>query len=66
MACGVLPRRVVGGEWLPRAIAVNCRLASHCESNGWTLIDNWDRFYGKDTLYAREEVHLTRQSVRVY
>ncbi|MPC99736.1 hypothetical protein E2C01_095167 [Portunus trituberculatus] len=34
-------------------------------SNGWTFIDNWDLFYGKDTLYARDGVHFSRQDVRV-
>ena len=65
VVCGVLPRRGVGAEWLSRAIAVNRRLANHCRSNGWSFIDNWDCFYGKDTLYARDGVHLSRQGVRV-
>ncbi|MPC45802.1 hypothetical protein E2C01_039507 [Portunus trituberculatus] len=50
VVCGVLPRRGLGGEWLSRAIAINCRLADHCRSNGWVFIDNWDLFYSKDTL----------------
>ncbi|MPC90546.1 hypothetical protein E2C01_085538 [Portunus trituberculatus] len=41
------------------------RLGDHCRSNGWALIDNWDLFYGKDTLYARDGVHFSRQGVRV-
>ena len=65
VVCGVLPRRGVGAEWLFRAIAVNRRLAVHCKSNGWSFIDNWDLFYGKDALYARDGVHLSRQGVRV-
>ena len=52
-------------EWLSRAIAVNCRIAHHCKGNGWTFIDNWDLFYDKNTLYARDRVHLSRQGVRV-
>lgn len=64
--CGVLPRRGVGAEWLSRAIAVNSRLAAHCKSNGWAFVDNWDLFYGKDALYARDGVHLSRQGVRVF
>ena len=65
VVCGVLPRRGVGSEWLSRAIALNRRLANHCKSQGWSFIDNWDLFYGKDTLYARDGVHLSRQGVRV-
>ena len=65
VVCGVLPRRGVGAEWLSRAIAVNRRLAAHCKSNGWSFIDNWDSFYGKDAFYARDGVHLSRQGVRV-
>ena len=65
VVCGVLPRRGVGVEWLSRAIAVNRRLAEHCRSNGWSFIDNWDLFYGRDSLYARDGVHLSRQGVRV-
>ena len=30
---GILPRRSVGDEWLSKKIAVNSRLASHCERN---------------------------------
>ncbi|MPC68661.1 hypothetical protein E2C01_062865 [Portunus trituberculatus] len=33
-------------------------------SNGLAFIDNWDLFYGKGTLYARDGVHLSRQGVR--
>ncbi|MPC42456.1 hypothetical protein E2C01_036078 [Portunus trituberculatus] len=40
-------------------------VCDHCRSNGWAFIDNWDLFYGKDTLYARDGVHLSRQGVRV-
>ncbi|MPC54727.1 hypothetical protein E2C01_048652 [Portunus trituberculatus] len=47
------------------AIALNCRLADHSRNNGWAFINNWDLFYGKDTLYARDGVHLSRQGVRV-
>ena len=64
MVCGVVPRRELGAEWLSRAIAVHCRLANHCKGNGCTFIDKWDLFYGKDTLYARDGVHLSRKGVR--
>ena len=65
VVCSILPRRGVGREWLSRAIAMNCRVAAHCKSNGWSFIDNWDRFFGNDVLYARDGVHLSRQGVQV-
>lgn len=65
VVCGVLPRRNVGDGWLSRAIAVNGRLAAHCESQGWLFVDNWDLFYGKDSLYARDGVHLSFEGVEV-
>ena len=52
-------------EWLSRIIAVNSRLTGHCKSNGWAFINNWDLFYAKDTLYARDGVDLSWHSVRV-
>ena len=51
--------------WLSRAVAVNCRFADHCKSNGWTFIDNWDLFYGKDVLYAGDGVLLSRRGIQV-
>ena len=59
VVCGILPRRGVGCEWLSRAIAVNCRLADHCKANGWTFVDNWNRFFGMDHLYQWDGVHLS-------
>ncbi|MPC81514.1 hypothetical protein E2C01_076135 [Portunus trituberculatus] len=35
VVCGVLPKRGLGGEWLFRAIAVNCRLVDHCMCLVW-------------------------------
>lgn len=63
VVCGVLPRRGVGDGWLSRAIAVNSRLAEHCERNGWLFVDNWDLFFGNDALYARDGIHLTFKGV---
>ena len=65
VVCGVLPRRGVGDEWLSKAIAVNRRLAAHCERNGWLFVDNWDLFFGNDSLYARDGVHLTFKGAEV-
>ena len=63
--CGVLPRRELGAEWLSSDIAVNCSLANHCKGNGRTLKNNLDLFYSKDTLYAKDGVHLSRHGVLV-
>ena len=65
LVCGILPRRKVGCEWLCRAIAMNCRLAEHCKANGWTFVDNWDRFFGNDHLYQRDGVHLSHRGFQL-
>ena len=61
--CGVLPRRRVGSEWLSRAVGVNDRLDRYCKSISVPFIDNWDNFYGRRDLYARDGVHLSRDGV---
>lgn len=50
VVCGILPREWVGGMWLSRTVAVNCRLAEYCRANGWGFVDNWDQLYGRDHL----------------
>ena len=65
VVCGVLPRRVLDDEWLSKAIVVNCKLVNHCKGNVWTCIYDWDLYYGKNTLYARDRLHLSCQSVGV-
>ena len=65
VVCGIIPRRDAGAEWLSRAIAMNCRIANHCGSNGWAFLDTWDLFYGENSLYARDGVHLSRRGVGV-
>ena len=65
VVCGILPRRGASVEWLSRAIAMNRRVADHCGSNGWAFLDTWDLFYGENSLYARDGVHLSRRGVRV-
>lgn len=63
--CGILPRRGLGEVWLSRALAINSKLAAHCKRNGWLFIDNWDLFYEKGSLYAKDGVHLSLQGVEV-
>ncbi|MPC61324.1 hypothetical protein E2C01_055394 [Portunus trituberculatus] len=60
-------REQAGGDEVKRADdwwLGTARLADHCKSNGWEFIDNWDLFYRKDTLYARDGLHSSRQGVR--
>ena len=64
VVCGILPRRSAGSMWHSTAIAMNCRVANHCKANGWAFVDSWDRFYGRDHLYARDGVHLSRFGVQ--
>ncbi len=61
--CGVLPRRGAGREWSSRAIGLNCFLEDYCKENAIVYIDNWSRFYGRDYMYTRDGVHLSRRGV---
>lgn len=61
--CGILPRKGVGNEWISRALGVNCRLERYCKSNAISFIDNWEHFYGRNEMYARDGVHLSRAGV---
>lgn len=60
---GILPRRGVRKEWSSRAIGINSRLEKYCKENAIPFLDNWSLFYGKDKLYARDGVHLSRVGV---
>ncbi|XP_069946335.1 uncharacterized protein [Cherax quadricarinatus] len=61
--CSILPRRGVGNEWLSRAIGVNCWLDRYCKELAIPFIDNWNNFYGKHDMYARDGVHLSGAGV---
>ena len=61
---GVLPRQQVGGQWLSRALSLNDRLRSLCGESGIGFMDEWDRFYGRQELYAMDGVHLNRKGVQ--
>lgn len=54
---GILFRKGVSREGLSRETAMNGRLADHCKSYKWSF-DNRDSFYGINTMYARNGVHL--------
>ncbi len=64
--CGILPCRNVSGEWLSHALAMNSFLADHCKDNGWTFVDNWNTSYGRNTMLARDGVHLSRRGVSAF
>ena len=61
---GVLPRKNVGGMWLSHALGLNDRLRKLCGESGVGFIDEWDRFYGRQELYAMDGVHFSRKGVQ--
>lgn len=63
IACSILPRRGVRREWLSRAIGFNCWLEKLCKELTVPFIDNWSLYYGNDSMYARDGVHLSRKGV---
>ncbi len=56
----------MSGEWLSRALAMNAFLADHYKNNGWTFVDNWDTFYGGNTMLARDGVHLSQRGMSAF
>ncbi|MCP4269714.1 MAG: hypothetical protein GY777_29770, partial [Candidatus Brocadiaceae bacterium] len=63
VVCGIVPRRGLRREWMSRSIAFNNRLEKYCNSKTIPFIDSWSRFYGDDSLYARDGVHFSRKGV---
>ena len=61
---GVLPRQKVGGLWLRQAYGLNDRLRRMCGESGVGFMDEWDRFYGRQELYARDGIHFSRKGVQ--
>ena len=61
---GVLPRQKVGGMWLSHALGLNDRLSKLCGESGVGFVDEWDRFYGRQELYAMDGVHFSRKGVQ--
>ena len=61
---GVLPRQKVGSLWLLQAIGLNDRLRRMCGESGVGFMDEWDRFYGRQELYARDGIHFSRKGVQ--
>ena len=63
---GVLPRQKVGGLWLSQAIGLNDRLRRLCGESRIGFMDEWDRFYGRQDLYARDGIHFSRKGVQEF
>ena len=61
---GVLPRQKVGGLWLSQAIGLNDRLRTLCGEYEVGFMDEWDRFFGRQELYARDGIHFSRKGVQ--
>ena len=61
---GVLPRQKVGGLWLSQAIGLNARLGRLCRESGVGFLDEWDRFFGRQELYAMDGIHFSRKGVQ--
>ena len=61
---GVLPRLRVGTAWLREANSLNIRLGRMCRESGVGYMDEWDRFYGRQEMYARDGIHFNRRGVR--
>ena len=37
-----------------------------CREVGVSFVDEWDRFFGRENLYVRVGVHLSRKGVDVF
>ena len=61
---GVLPRQRVGSLWHSHALGLNDRIKKLCKEGGVGFIDEWDRFYGRQELYAMDGVHFSRKGVQ--
>ena len=59
---GILPRRWKSPYWSSKVIGINNRLQRYCKVMERVMfIDNWDRFYGNQKLYAADGLHLSKQ-----
>ena len=62
---GILPKFGAGMAWSSKAIGINNRVKSLCESYGITFIDCWDKFWGQKDLFAFDRIHLSRKGVKL-
>ena len=63
LVTGILPRASRGQEWSSRALGINSRLGSLCDSLGIDFLNLWEDFYGFHSLYAGDGVHLSYRGV---
>ena len=61
---GVLRRQGVRGWWLSHALGLNKRLTRMCGEDGVGFMDEWNRFYGRQELSARDGIHFSRKGVQ--
>lgn len=61
--CSILPGRGVGNEWMCKAIGVNCWIDRYCKELVIPFFDNWDKFYGKRDMHARDGIHFSGAGV---
>ena len=60
---GVLPKLNAGQDWQSRAIGMNERVKELCREYGIGFADYWNRFYGKQEMYARDGTHFSMKGV---
>lgn len=58
-----LRRRGVVDEWLFCATVMNWQLPDNCKSNLWSFVDSRGHIFGRNSLYARDGVHLSCQEI---
>lgn len=61
---GILPRGVASNEWYSRAIAANSSVQSMCANMGLHFVDLWQEFFGRETYYLRDGLHLSDEGAR--
>ena len=63
---GLVPRDYRSGEDYSRAIGVNRRLETLCQSYSIRFIDPWATFYGRVNLFQRDGTHFSSHGARVF
>ena len=63
---GLVPRDYRSREDYSRAIGVNRRLETLCQSYSIRFIDPWATFYGRVNLFQRDGTHFSSHGARVF
>ena len=66
MVVGIVPRKYRSREGYSRALGVNRRLESLCNTLSISFIVPWETFFGKDNLYQRDGTHFSSHEARVF